>query len=73
MARLYRPLNGIPSETMAVHHITEADFTPDTPVCTEDRLRLAVWGRAKPSALVAHNCDFGRLFIPETITGDMHS
>ena len=56
---------------MAVHHITEADFTPDSPVCTEDRLRLAVWGGAKPSALVAHNCDFERLFIPETITGDL--
>jgi exodeoxyribonuclease X len=71
MARLYRPLNGIPPETMAVHHITEADFTPDTPVCTEERLRLAVWGGAKPSALVAHNCDFERLFFPETITGDL--
>ena len=32
MARLYRPLNGIPPETMAIHHITEADFTVDTPV-----------------------------------------
>jgi exodeoxyribonuclease X len=25
-ARLYRPLNGIPPETKAVHHITEADL-----------------------------------------------
>jgi exodeoxyribonuclease X len=32
MARLYRPLNGISPETKAVHHLTEADFTLDTPV-----------------------------------------
>ena len=44
MARLYRPLNGIPPETMAVHHITQADFTADTPVCSEERLKLAVQG-----------------------------
>jgi hypothetical protein len=30
MSRLYKPLNGIPPETMAVHHITEEDFTADT-------------------------------------------
>jgi exodeoxyribonuclease X len=68
MARLYRPLNGIPPEIMAVHHITEEDFSFDTPVCTEDRLRLAVWGGATPDVLVAHNCSFERLFIPTRIT-----
>jgi exodeoxyribonuclease X len=68
MARLYRPLHGIPPETMAVHHITEDDFNADTPVCTDERLRLAVWGGAKPDILVAHNCDFERQFIPETAT-----
>ena len=70
-ARLYRPLSGIPPETKAVHHITEADFTAETPTCSEERLRLAVWGGSTPSALVAHNCDFERLFIPEAITGDL--
>jgi exodeoxyribonuclease X len=68
MARLYRPLNGIPPETMAVHHITELDFDAETPVCSADRLRLAVWGGTKPDALVAHNCEFERTFISETIT-----
>ena len=27
-AWLYRPLNGIPPDNMAVHHITEDDFGP---------------------------------------------
>ncbi len=44
MARLYRPLGAIPPETMAVHHITAADFTPATPVCTLERLRQATHG-----------------------------
>jgi exodeoxyribonuclease X len=68
MARLYRPLNGIPPETMAVHHITEADFTDDTPVCTPDRLRMAVWGGKAPDALVAHSSDFERQFVTEAVT-----
>lgn len=68
MARLYRPLNGIPPETMAVHHITEADFKADTPVCTAERLRMAVFGGAKPDVLVAHNCEFERQFIPDAAT-----
>ncbi len=68
MARLYRPMNGIPPETMAVHHITEADFTGDTPVCTPDRLRLAVWGGPPPDILVAHHCEFERQFVTEAVT-----
>jgi exodeoxyribonuclease X len=68
MARLYRPLNGIPPETMAVHHITEADFDADTPVCTEERLRKAVWGGESPDVLVAHNCDFERSFVTDAAT-----
>jgi exodeoxyribonuclease X len=68
MARLYRPLNGIPPETKAVHHITEADFTDDAPVCTADRLRLAVWGGETPDALVAHNCEFEQQFITQAST-----
>lgn len=71
MARLYRPLHGIPPETMAVHHITEADFTADTPVCTSDRLRLAVWGGPRPDILVAHLCEFERRFVTEAATDDL--
>lgn len=63
MARLYRPLHGIPPETMAVHHITELDFDADTPVCTAERLRLAVWAGSSPDVLVAHNCAFEQLFV----------
>jgi exodeoxyribonuclease X len=71
MARLYRPLNGIPPETMAVHHITEDDFDGDTPVCSEERLRKAVWGGQRPDILVAHNCGFEQTFIPDTATDDL--
>lgn len=66
---LYRPLRGIPPETMAVHHITEADFGPNTPVCTPDQLHAAVWSGPAPAALVAHSCAFERQFIPEATTG----
>jgi exodeoxyribonuclease X len=68
MARLYKPLNGIPPEIKAVHHITEADFAADTPVCTDDLLHKAVWGGTKPDVLVAHNCEFERKFIPDLAT-----
>jgi exodeoxyribonuclease X len=71
LARLYRPLNGIPPETMAVHHISDADFNVDTPVCTPERLHMAVWGGAKPNVLVAHNCEFERQFIPQSATDDL--
>ena len=63
MARLYRPLHGIPPEAMAVHHITEAEFADDTAVCTPDRLRLAVWGGSAPDVRVAHNAEFEQTFI----------
>jgi exodeoxyribonuclease X len=68
MARLYRPLNGIPPETMAIHHITEDDFGADTQVCSEELLRKAVWGGEPPDILVAHNSEFEQMFIPETAT-----
>ena len=68
MARLYRPLNGIPPEAMAIHHITEADFDAQTPVCTPERLRQAVWGGAQPDVLVAHNCEFEQQFVTEAVT-----
>lgn len=67
-SRLYRPLNGIPPETMAVHHITLDDFDENTPVCTHERLHSAVWSGATPDILVAHNCDFERKFITPAIT-----
>ncbi|WP_374576317.1 exonuclease domain-containing protein [Phenylobacterium sp.] len=66
---LYRPLRGIPPETMAVHHITEADFGPATPVCTPDQLHAAVWSGPAPAALVAHSCAFERQFVTEATTG----
>jgi exodeoxyribonuclease X len=55
MARLYKPLRGIPPETMAVHHITETEFAADTPECTQDLLHKAIWGGNGPDVLVAHN------------------
>src|SRR5664279_4261802 len=67
-SRLYRPLHGIPPETMAVHHITETDFPADAPICTDDLLISAVRGNPAPDALVAHNCAFEQQFIPEHIT-----
>ncbi len=69
LAWLYRPLRGIPPETMAVHHITDADFAPDTPVCTQEHLHSAVWSEQTPAAFVAHSCAFERQFITEAITG----
>lgn len=71
MARLYRPLNGIPPETMAVHHITEADFTEDTPVCTADRLRQAIWGGERLDVLVAHNSEFEQQFVAKEATDSL--
>jgi exodeoxyribonuclease X len=67
-SRLYRPLNGIPPETMAVHHITEADLPADAPVCTDELMISAVRGNPAPDALVAHNCAFEQQFIPGHIT-----
>jgi len=68
MARLYRPLNGIPPETKAVHHITEADFSEDSPICSPERLRQAVWGGEIPDVLVAHNAEFEQQFITTDAT-----
>jgi DNA polymerase III epsilon subunit-like protein len=49
MVRLYRPLNGIPPETMAVHHITEADFPPTLDATAERELsRTQVRSLAPP-------------------------
>ncbi len=66
-----RPLRAIPPETIAVHHITEADFTPDTPVCTPERLQQAIRGGERPDALVAHNCAFERLFLEAALPASL--
>ena len=71
MSRLYRPLHGIPPETMAVHHITEDMVGGETPVCTDEKVRLAIWAGGEPDVLVAHNCDFERLFISDLITAPL--
>lgn len=68
---LYRPLRGIPPETTAIHHITEADFGPDTPICTPEYLHAAVWSGPAPAALVAHSCAFERQFVTEATTGQI--
>ena len=68
MARLYRPTNGIPPETMAIHHITEQEIPEGSPVCSDELLQKAVWGGTKPEVLVAHNCEFERKFISEGVT-----
>lgn len=70
-SQLYRPLHGISPETMAVHHITERDFLPDTPVCTEGHLQAAVLASPTPDAFVAHNCEFEQRFIPSHVTSEM--
>jgi exodeoxyribonuclease X len=66
---LYRPLNGIPAETKAVHHLTEADFEPTRAPATERHMQAAIAYRDAPDVLVAHNCAFERLFLPDTVTG----
>jgi exodeoxyribonuclease X len=68
-ARLFRPLHGIPPETMAVHHITGDAFLSESPVCSSERLKLAIMGNGEPpDVLVAHNSAFEQSFIGETIT-----
>ena len=68
VAWLYRPLNGIPPETMAVHHITESDFGPQNPVCSPGHLRAAISHGTPADVLVAHNCEFERKFNTPAIT-----
>ena len=71
VAVLFRPLKGIPPETMAVHHLTEDDFDEHTSACTDDALAGLVWGTRVPDALVAHNCDFERTFISPAVTKNL--
>lgn len=68
---MFRPLRGIPPETMAVHHITEEDFPDGAGVCSPDNLRAAVSGARPADVLVAHNCSFERAFIADATTGNL--
>lgn len=68
-AWLYRPERGIPPETKAVHHLTEADFGPNTFCCSPIHLQAAIRFGAQPDILVAHNCAFERKFITAEVTG----
>jgi exodeoxyribonuclease X len=65
--RLYRPLHGIPPETMAVHHITMREVQT-AEVCTPAHLRSAMLTPDRPDVLAAHNCAFERSFIDEAAT-----
>lgn len=67
-ARLFRPAGPIPPETMAVHHITEAEIPGDAPLSTVQQLRNAVWQSPTPDVFVAHNCDFERRFLSDVVT-----
>ncbi len=55
----------------AAFPITEADFGPDTPVCTPEYLHAAVWTGPTPAAFVAHSCAFERQFVTEATTGQI--
>lgn len=69
LAQLYRPIHGIPPETMAVHHLTDADFGPNTPVCSPELLIAALTYDGAADVFVAHNCEFERKFITPAVTG----
>jgi len=68
-SRLFRPVNGIPPETMAIHHITEADFDGATINCSAAAIFSEIFEDSIPDAFVAHNCEFEQRFIPNHITG----
>ena len=68
---LYRPLGEIPPETKAVHHLTEEDFPADIAPATPGHMRAAITFGTPPHVLVAHNCVFERLFLPDAVTGGL--
>jgi exodeoxyribonuclease X len=67
---LYRPLNGIPPETKAVHHITETMVAAADP-CGRGSIDSALFDVGTPDVLVAHNCAFERTFISDEVTGGL--
>jgi len=71
VARLFRPMNGIPPQVSAIHHITPADIPADAPVATAERLREALLAHPAPDVLVAHNCAFERRFIGPQADGGL--
>ncbi|HZL00134.1 MAG TPA: exonuclease domain-containing protein [Caulobacteraceae bacterium] len=71
VGRLFRPLNGIPPQVSAIHHITPADIPADAPVATAERLREALLAHPAPDILVAHNCAFERRFIGTEADGGL--
>lgn len=64
-SRLFGAADGIPPETMAVHHIRPADIE-GLPLCTPGSLARMTDG---VTALVAHNCAFERLWLDEATAG----
>ena len=68
-ARLFRPVGPILPETMAVHHITEADIPASAPNCSIEQIRTVIWQPPHPDVFVAHNCEFERKFITDAVTG----
>lgn len=71
IAKLYRPVNGIPPETMAVHHIKESDIPRTAEPCTPANIRSAIMNPTRPDVLVAHNCAFERTFISDLATDNL--
>jgi exodeoxyribonuclease X len=65
---LFRAVNGISVETMAVHHITES-MVANLDICTPANLNWSLIHGMLPDVLVAHNCAFERGFIPDELTG----
>lgn len=66
---LYSAPNGIPPETMAVHHITPT-MVADRPPCSIDDLREFATGYGA-AAMVAHNAEFERRWFTDAVRGSV--
>lgn len=64
-SQLFQAERGIPPETRAVHHISEA-MTAGEPFCTPDVMRLHC-ASGGPVLLVAHNAAFEAAFLNEAV------
>lgn len=67
-SRLFPPTGPLTPETQAVHHLTDADFTPGSPSATPQILRKMVLRAPRPDMLVAHHIAFERHFLTDAIT-----